>query len=234
MQPFDCPGRRFIVDQAVEAPFPAAQVPVLSLIRGGDLVMPTGKLIARDPLTSSPVSPLKKVQVAPGTYPVWVSLVATENDGVVVGAASIHFAEEVPTRWTMALRPNENVAALRPGRIFGYYVDSGLGCFFDASGAKSLAIWKARYQSTFFQQLQADRTTIPGTACERGSILLDPQTGVNLVFFTSGLGDSCYASYLGYGNNGVLVAVLTDFFVFAENMPEQERLTALYRGKEPM
>lgn len=45
---------------------------------------------------------------------------------------------------------------------------------------------------------------------------MDETTGVNIIAFSSGWGDSCYASYWGYDAAKQRVALMTDFGVLTD------------------
>jgi len=45
---------------------------------------------------------------------------------------------------------------------------------------------------------------------------VDETTGVNIIAFSSGWGDSCYASYWGYDAAKQRVALMTDFGVLTD------------------
>jgi hypothetical protein len=45
-------------------------------------------------------------------------------------------------------------------------------------------------------------------------IELDPDSGANIVAFSTGVGDGRYASYFGLGESGEVVCLVTDFSLF--------------------
>jgi hypothetical protein len=199
----------------------------LRLAFAGNLFVSSGRLVGRDPYARM-AHGAYTVTTPTGTYPVCLSL-AREDGGELVAAASLRFREGCPMRWEMAVRNGQRQARLRPGQIFGYPVESGLGCFVDREGETLLRTFLQGDQETFEQALEQGRRWIPDTACEWGSMTLDPQTGQNLIFFTTGYGDNVYPSYIGYSATGELIGVLTDFGVFdAPTLSDQERLSSLY------
>ena len=45
-------------------------------------------------------------------------------------------------------------------------------------------------------------------------VTLDPETGLNIVVFSTGMGDGLYASYIGFDEGGRVAALVTDFGLF--------------------
>lgn len=46
---------------------------------------------------------------------------------------------------------------------------------------------------------------------------MDPETNANLIAFSSGLGDGCYASYFGFDEKHNPMILVTDFGVFSDD-----------------
>lgn len=197
----------------------------IRLAFAGDLAVSSGHIVGRDPYTRSSHGAYTTTMPT-GIYPVYLSIVRESLGELVIAAASLRFREERPTRWEMAMRNGQRRARLRPGQIFGYPVESGLGCFVDREGETLLQRSFLQGDQETFEQ---GRRWIPDTACEWGSMTLDPQTGQNLIFFTTGYGDNVYPSYIGYSATGELIGVLSDFGVLdAPTLSDQERLSCLY------
>jgi hypothetical protein len=199
----------------------------------GSLVLPTGSLVACDPnfLLLHP-EPAFTRQVEPGSYPVLLSILSHSGPhGPVetVACASVRFRDLPIERWEMALRPEWDVATLQPGQFFGYGVDGGRGCFVDALAVARLAPAQRQFAKALsgFSPLSladflaaiptalkplyygsADDPPLPGQA---RVATLDPDSGVNVVSFTSGMGDGVYASYFGLAADGSAVCLVTDF-----------------------
>ena len=103
------------------------------VFQAGDLVLPSGRIIACDPgwLWCKDVDPFSRT-VPPRRYPVLLSVVDSGVDEGRTACAMVKFCSESPVRWQMALRPGEDLAELRRNEFFAYGVDAGLGCFVDA------------------------------------------------------------------------------------------------------
>ncbi len=51
---------------------------------------------------------------------------------------------------------------------------------------------------------------------------VDEATGANIIAFSSGWGDGCYASYWGYDADGKIACLITDFGVFGPNEEDDD------------
>ena len=180
--------------------------------RVADLVVPSGHVVACDPL-AGPAPPPFDTEVAPGRYPVVLSVAQFRANGDLrVAYAMLRFNERDPLRWVMATRPGEDVLSLPPGRVFGYGVDSGTGCFIDAAAVPAL---RARLDGDagFSQAIIAELEQTYAPTWDWANIELDRESGVNLVCFHAGFGDGFYASYFGLDAQGAPACLVTDFGV---------------------
>jgi hypothetical protein len=219
----------------------------IRLLDAGDLVLPTGRIVACDPgylrrAGLDECQPYTRV-VPPGRYPVTVCLRTryyADRPDERVAAAMIRFTDTEPVVWEMALLPGQDPAALLRDQFFGYGVDGGTGCFADARLVESLApeqvAWSERIQQPW----------PPGAGWDYG-LKLDPplnralwdgffgnvQAGrvyavnvpgpdgeTNLIAFCSGEGDGSYASYWGLDAAGNPCRLATCFGLLLESFDE--------------
>src|SRR5262249_34373797 len=110
----------------------------LRVMEAGELVLPTGRIVACDPAyTRSASDPADTRAVPPGRYPVQLALLARHgrpaNDPFCerVACARVLFQDVPVERWEMALQPGWDPSTLQPGYFLGYGVDGGKGCFVD-------------------------------------------------------------------------------------------------------
>lgn len=172
-----------------------------------DLRVRSGRILGCDPLTQ-PDGPPFVVEVPAGDHPV---VLLNGSDGAVVV-----FGRERPVRWELALVPGQDAATLAPGHIFGYMVDTGVGAFVDAEGAR---LWEAELDAIdgadgADDPLDSDQfdehgfhSHLIGSAAPR---VANP-AGYNVVAFRAGYGDGTYATYVGLDGAGTPVCLLTDF-----------------------
>jgi hypothetical protein len=203
------------------------------------LVLPTGRIVACDPMTLLfGREPAYTQGVPPGRYPVLLALLAnpalpaSSLNYETVACAMVRFKDMPVERWEMALRPGWDPNTLKPGFHFGYSVDSGTGCFVDEWTVARLPREQSGFQEAMRRGMlnpkdyrQAYRTIIPtafgelfATFLERTeagnpakSAVLDSATGANIVCFPSGYGDGGYASYFGLAVDGGAARLVTDF-----------------------
>lgn len=202
-----------------------------ALLEVGKLNLPTGRIIACDPLSAlgdPGVTCLPFAHaVEPGQYPVTICVVRgnTAAGGDRYAAARIKFGENRPVKWLLALRGNENLNDLtRDGDYFGYAVADGLGCFTDAGGRDAFLRvtevldehGKNLYDDYFHHQFLESYEKYPLNQRENGDWFNSPIPGseeLNLIVFQSGFGDGIYPCYWGLDEEGQVSQLVTDFFV---------------------
>lgn len=163
----------------------------------GALVLPTGRIVVSDPILD-PFSKPFSVAVAPGTYPVLLSLIKDD-----VALVMVNFAEGSPVRWQRT-KPES----------FG--VDSASGCLMDHKVCRFLRR-KAeddkydRYSRRFQDALEENEGLW-------GSYCIDRASGANVVVFRTWGGDGTFPSFFGYNASGELVCLVTDMFLCFDNV----------------
>lgn len=179
----------------------------------GDLNLPSGRIVAMDPF-SDPAREAFALHVAPGRYPVVLSLIQPEGwPAPVIAAAKVQFGPGTPVRWALALIPGQDPGALGEDEFYGFPVDAGSACLASAEAAR----------------IHARRTTVLGmpnlpyimrlsremeARAEDGiwaMVEVNARRGLNAAFLTSGYGDGAYAAYWGYGAAGEVAALVVDF-----------------------
>lgn len=173
----------------------------ISVIHCGDLILPTGRIVACDPLIRhDPWDVAFLTGVSPGKYPVFVSSVASKSIPAYPrnACAMLQFSSANLVRWTQALCRKEDPARLKPGPIFGYGVDSGMGCFMDVEAAGILLPRIERFDSAI-------------SFAAYVSVIVDPARHLNVISFSTGWGDGAYSSFFGYDASGKVACLVTDF-----------------------
>lgn len=190
------------------------------LLPAGDLVLPSGRIIATDPcyLDRPDDTPPFVRTIPPGCYPVWLALARKASDAPWaerVACMVLHLSDGPAVQWEPALRPDERLAELPPRHFYGHGVDSGNACFVDAAviagldpemrrelytdgvvGAHERAGWHTRFV----------HVPIPGSSA------------ANLIACSSGYGDGFYPSWWGIDETGDPCTLATDFFVLVEEV----------------
>ncbi|AWW37362.1 MULTISPECIES: DUF4241 domain-containing protein [Streptomyces] len=189
---------------------------VIHVTDGGELDLPTGQVVACDPfvyLGSGDVEPFTAT-VAPGRYRVEAAVATLGEPGEPesddphrrVAAARLVIRDEPATTWELALLPGQDLAELEDDEFFGYGVDAGTGCFYDAAAEKGFPetegdegpLWDAFQDSDWSAVVH---------------LVTSPDTGNTVAAFTSGWGDGAYPTWIGRTASGEITCFLTDFFV---------------------
>ncbi|WP_430378213.1 DUF4241 domain-containing protein [Streptomyces sp. B1-3] len=191
---------------------------VIHVAGGGELDLPTGQVVASDPfvyLGSGDIAPFT-VSVPPGRYRVEAAVATlsrpdeppADRPHLRVAAARLVIRTEPTTTWELALRPDQDPAELGDDEFYGYGVDAGTGCFYDAAAEEA------------FPEVQEDEDEGPlWDAFENSDwspgphLVTSASTGHTLVAFTSGWGDGFYPTWIGRSASGEVTCFLTDFFV---------------------
>lgn len=172
----------------------------------GELELPTGEIIACDPLTSDVETPALRRGVKPGRYP--VSLFEAQGR---VSLSVLRFSPGRPVRWELAVVPGEDVAALADD-VYGYPVDAGFGSFMDKTAMELVAAERENLQyGDYYGEVLAAKF-----APNQDRFLMHhPMAGksLNIAMFSSGWGDGSYPSLWGLDAAGEPLVLMTDFGV---------------------
>jgi len=123
---------------------------VVEVLDVGTLQLATGRLVAADPFFLGPgfehLAVPFTTTAAPGRNPMSLSTTTRERPRHTtppasigpVAAARLTIRDDPVVVWELALQSGQNPATLQPGEICGFVVDSGTGCFLDASAVPAL------------------------------------------------------------------------------------------------
>jgi Protein of unknown function (DUF4241) len=185
------PGTRFALD--------GGEVTV-ELVPGGELALPSGRLIVADPDPwMTEVAQFADV-VAPGIYPVRLSVVrfADDPEHARVAAAAVVVSGSPTVSWDTAWRTGEEELLLGDGEFFGVGVDGGRVALVDASAAAVHA-----------DAVEEHYDGMTGFANEI------PSPGANLISVEAGWGDGSYPVWVGRDAGGRVTRFVVDFLVLA-------------------
>lgn len=178
----------------------------------GDLTVTSGSLVACDPAAALEAEPFT-LAVAPGRYPLTLSVAHFEDNDRRVAGAMLRIGEREAVSWQLALLPGEDPVELKEEEIFGYPVDSATGCLMD-EGAAQIFIDRLEKDEDFFDEIgdELEKTYVDTWAW--ANVVLDEASGLNMIVFSTGMGDGLYASYFGFDAGGEVVCLVTDFSLF--------------------
>ncbi len=189
--------------------------PLLESFEVGKIYLPSGKLVACDPVITSDMNPFT-TKFPKGDFSV---LLHKERESNCVAYAEIIFSSAEVEDWKLAVTEGQHVKDLTEGEVFGYPVESGMGCFMDADTQNALNDLEQRlYQSKgvdfmgiyeeFFHEYFFDENG----AIDQFAFLKPSEKHPGTIFaFETGYGEGFYASYIAYDKNGAPVKIVTEF-----------------------
>ncbi len=201
----------------------------------GEVLFPSGRIVACDPLVSlEDADPFIQL-VPPGRYPVRICVVPHERYGDRYACVKVELSDSVPVRYNLAMTGSEDLSEEpEDGEFFGFYVDAGMGCIVDEVTQKAFRrYWEARvaedegidpYNDLFCEVLENSYAEHPEHQREGGDWALwtVPGTDLGIPIFASGWGDGCYPCYFGYGADGRVCGIYVLFIDIARDFNEGE------------
>jgi len=169
----------------------------------------SGKLVACDPFAYYGDAPFEAV-FPTGQFPVELAVAKMKNDERV-GFSRIVFSGQHPVKWQMGILPGEDVSTLTGDRVFGYGVDSGTGCFLDASQAEAYSKFIDDETGENYNKVSAE---LQKNTSNTWTSLIWQQENLTVPMFSTGWGDGSYASYIGFDKDGAICRLVTDFALF--------------------
>lgn len=189
--------------------------PLLESFEVGKIYLSSGKLVACDPVITNDMQPFTTV-FPKGDFAV---LLHKERESNCVAYAEIVFSSSEIADWQLATTEGQLIKDLAEGEIFGYPVESGMGCFMDADtqntlnelehrlyhskGVDFMGIYEEFFHEHFFDE---------NGAIDQYAFLKPSESHPGIIFaFETGYGEGFYASYVAYDKNRVPVKIVTEF-----------------------
>lgn len=183
-----------------------------------DVVLPTGAVVACDPLVFATTEPFGAT-VAPGRYGLVAWVAVLSKDGAEHqrrnAALQLVIRDEPAVRWELALQAGQDAAELGDKEFFGFAVDAGCGTLCDRATTAALEGWDEDRIDEVLVPVDLPLTPVPGL----GPAVVDEATGANLVLVTSGWGDGVYPTFVGLTADGAVASFVIDFQVVPEGPP---------------
>ena len=191
------------------------ETPLLETFEAGKIVLPTGRIVACDPLITNDMKEFK-IHFPEGEFPI---LIHKEKESNCVAYAEIIFSKSKITEWKMATTEGQNTDDLKDGEIFGYPVESGMGCFMDVETQEDLNHLEQKlfgrkgddfmgiYEEFFHEHFFDENGAIDQFAFLKPN---EEKTG-NIFSFETGYGEGFYASYIGFDEENIPVKIVTEF-----------------------
>lgn len=189
--------------------------PLLESFEVGKIYLSSGKLVACDPLITNDMLPFS-TEFPKGDFSV---LLHKERESNCVAYAEIIFSNSEITDWKLATTAGQHVKDLASGEVFGFPVESGMGCLMDvdtqnslneleyklyhSKGADFMGIYEEFFHEHFFDE---------NGAIDQYAFLKPSEEHPGTIFaFETGYGEGFYASYIGYDKNQTPVKIVTEF-----------------------
>jgi len=178
----------------------------------GKIRIESGKIIACDPIVMDDTSPF--TQMFPiGEFPVHLAMAKTYNDERVA-FSRIVFSVNPIFKWEFALQKDQKPISLKDSNYYCYGVDAGTGIFIDSIS-----------NIRFNQQPRSEWDNVFITKAEKNGYkgYIHDFEGTNLATFSTGYGDGCYATYIGFDIEGKVCQLLTDFEIVEWSKLEENK-----------
>lgn len=189
--------------------------PLVESFEVGKIYLSSGKIVACDPLITNDMKPFS-AEFPKGDFSV---LVHKERESNCVAYVEIVFTNAEIADWKLATTEGQNVKDLTDEEIFGYPVESGMGCFMDVNTQNSLneleqklyhrkgvdfmGIYEEFFHEYFFDE---------NGAIDQYAFLKPSENHPGTIFaFETGYGEGFYASYIAYDKNQSPVKIVTEF-----------------------
>lgn len=181
----------------------------LALVRAGDLVLPSGRVVVGDAFLFER-SALDRSLPA-GRHPVLLLRAEWPTRHTAITAALVRAAPGDPVTWEPAIVEGQDVRSPGPGESFGYAVDSGTAVFASLEAVERV---DAAGEAGFTAYSEAvGHALFPGEDefHDWADVPIDGAAGTNVVAFASGYGDGAYPAWFGLDATGRPLVLLTSF-----------------------
>ena len=179
----------------------------------GALIVKSGQIGAADPFQPEEYIPFEETFPI-GEFPVELSIVRIEEEGddERIAFARIVFSQQPTTDWEIAMRESSQDDPTY------FPVDSTTAGFFDAAVADKIA-QLADDDEDWFNEIETEMGKVYK---DTRSWYVYPVDDLNIAFFTAGLGDGEYRTYLGIDANGEKTQLVIDFGLFEADEKESD------------
>lgn len=186
----------------------------------GNVSLPSGKIVVRDPLVALNANQSPYFVQAPiGNFPVTISVVKSEDWGDRYAVVKVEFTKEKPVIYREALMGIEELEDVTEDDYFGFGVDAGLGCITDAEVLPFVDIFideinvENVYDDYFAGLFAQNYKDNPKNQREAGDWINWKvlNTEYQIPMFASGFGDGTYPVYFGYDANEEICGLYIHF-----------------------
>lgn len=201
----------------------------------GDVSLPTGEILACDPLVELGEAKAYIQKTPVGKYPVRIAVVPSEDYGDRYACVKVEFSKNNPVVYELAVTgEEEKMDEAAEDEYYGFGVDAGMGCVADKkSQDEYIKYWNKLeedgeadnpYDDIFEELLAESAKQFPKYQRTGGDWAnwTIPDTELNIPIFASGWGDGYYPCYFGYDEKGELCGFYILFIDIEKEYSDEE------------
>ena len=201
----------------------------------GDVSLPTGEILACDPLVELGEAKAYIQKTPVGKYPVRIAVVPSEDYGDRYACVKVEFSKNNPVVYELAVTgEEEKMDEAAEDEYYGFGVDAGMGCVADKkSQDEYIKYWNKLeedgeadnpYDDIFEELLAESAKQFPKYQRTGGDWAnwTIPGTELNIPIFASGWGDGYYPCYFGYDEKGELCGFYILFIDIEKEYSDEE------------
>ena len=207
----------------------------IDVLNIGEINLPTGEILACDPLVDLEDAKTFIQRVSIGKYPVKIAVVPSKEYGDRYACVKVEFSKNKPVVYELAVTGvEENMDEAKEDEFYGFGVDAGMGCVVDKKAQEEyIKYWEKLveeeeadnpFDDIFDDLLAESAKKYPKYQREYGDWAnwTIPNTDVNIPIFTSGWGDGYYPCYFGYDKDGELCGFYIHFIDIEREYSDEE------------
>lgn len=190
----------------------------------GEVKLPTGRVIVRDPLVylQSDAQPYF-IPVPKGTFPLTVLVMEVDQDHYRYVAFRVKLSDKEAVQHTEALLGNEDLERFDPGEYFGFNVDAGLATIVDEKTKDAYCAFEQQWMASHpdgdiyhdylageFKKSYENNPQYQRSGGDWINFAI-PGTDLSIPMIQSGYGDGAYPVYYGYDQDGAICEIIVQF-----------------------
>lgn len=201
----------------------------------GELNLPSGEILACDPLVDLEYAKTFIQRVPTGKYPVKIAVVPSKEYGDRYACVKVEFSKNKPVIYELAITgAEEDMDEAKEDEFYDFGVDAGMGCVVDKKTQEEYTkYWKKLeeeeeadnpFDDIFDDLLIENAKKYPKYQREYGDWVnfTIPNTELNIPIFASGWGDGYYPCYFGYDKDGELCGFYIHFIDIEREYSDEE------------
>ena len=207
----------------------------VDILNIGEVNLPTGEILACDPLVELGEAKTYIQKTPVGKFPVKICVVPSESYGDRYACVKVEFNKNKPAVYELAVTGNEKeMDEAGEDEFYGFGVDAGMGCVADKKSQDEYSkYWKKLekeeeadnpYDDIFEELLEESFKKFPKYQrdCGDWADFIIPDTDLNIPVFASGWGDGYYPCYFGYDEKGELCGFYILFIDIEKEYSDEE------------